>query len=137
MEKELIDFIDKWDLRPFNKKKTSIKSPGKSIFKTKDAREVCNRALNIISKGFNFSETANLLEFLTSSSRDSDILKRQKFFKSIYFSHNSFLKDLKEPKPFWNPDYGIIVVTETDSTFTKLKALGCNVKFIVNEQDVL
>src|SRR3989344_718211 len=137
MEKELIGFIHKWNLKPFNKKKTLIKFSGKSIFKTKDAREVYSKALNILSRRFNFLETANLLEFFTLPSKDSDILARQKFFKSINSTDNSFLRNLKEPKPFWNPDYGIVVVTEEDSTFKTLKELGCAVKFIVNEQDVL
>ncbi len=137
MEKELSEFICKWNLKPFNKKKTPIKSSGKSIFKTKDAREVYNRASNILSKRFNFTETANLLDFFTFTSNELEILNRQKFFKTIKPSNNSFLKNLKEPKPFWNPDYGIVVATEQDSTFKTLKELGCAVKFIVNEQDVL
>ena len=64
--------------------------------------------------------------------------KLQYFNKlSSYNYDNSLLKGLKEPKPFWNPDYDIVVVTEEDSTFKALKDLGCNVRFIVNEQDII
>ncbi len=135
MEKELSEFIVKWNLKPFSK--TSVKSSAKTIFKTKDAKEVHNRALNVIVKDFQFSDTANLLDFFEFPSEVVEILKRQEFFKSIESSTNSFLKELKAPRPFWNPDYGIVVVTEEDSTFRKLKELGCSVKFIITDSDVL
>ena len=136
MEKELIKFIEDNSLKPFAK--TKLKTNGKSIFKTKDAKTIYNKTINTIQDKFNFRDTSNILDYF-SYSNIQDIQKKQEFFRKLnsYNCDNSFLRNLKEPKPFWNPDYGIIVVTETGSTFTKLKALSCNVKFIVNEQDVL
>lgn len=136
MEKELIEFIKKNELKPFSKSKTSIKTNGKNIFKTKDAKSVHNRALNVISKDFVFKDTENLFDFFEFPSNMEEVIKRQEFFKSAKKFDRVFLQDLKEPRPFWNPNYGIVVVTEEDSTFRELKDLGCNVKFIVNEMDV-
>src|SRR3989344_8462739 len=136
MEKELIKFIEDNSLKPFAK--TKLKTNGKSIFKTKDAKTIYNKTINTIQDKFNFRDTSNILDYF-SYSNIQDIQKKQEFFRKLnsYNCDNSFLRNLKEPKPFWNPDYGIVVVTEEDSTFKTLKELGCAVKFIVNEQDVL
>src|SRR3989344_7991160 len=136
MEKELIKYIEDNCLKPFGK--NSVKNTSKSIFRTKDAKSIYDKAINFIQKNFYFYDTSNILEFF-SYVNNQDIEKKQEFFNGLieYNYNNLFLKSLKEPKPFWNPDYDIIVVTEEDSTFKALKDLGCNVRFIVNEQDIL
>jgi hypothetical protein len=137
MEKELISFIESNNLQPFSKKKTAVKLPTQTIFKTKDSKSVHNRALQIISNRFIFPETSNLLNFFDTFPELSQIIKRQEFFKSLQQFQGDFLKNLKQPRPFWNPDYGIVVVTEEDLTFQTLKKLGCNVKFLVDETDLV
>ncbi len=136
MEKELINYIKENDLKPFGK--SSIKSEKSSIFKTKDAKSIYNKTINLLENKFNFHDSANILEFF-SFSNNKDILSKQNYFKSqeSFNFNNQFLKNLKVPKPFWNPDYDVIVVTEEDSTFKALKQLGCNVRFIVNESDIV
>ncbi len=136
MEKELIQFIQQNELNPFNKTKTQIKKSGQSVYKTRDAKSVHTKALNIISRQFTFPETSNLLDFFDTTSNEQEITIKQEYFKTLSPSNNDFLKKLKSPRPFWNPDYGIVVVTEEDSTFQSLQKLGCNVKFIVDETDL-
>ncbi len=135
MEKELINFIKENDLRPFFKSK--LRNEKNSIFKTKDARAIYNKAISIIEGKFNFHDSSNILD-LFSFSYNQDLIKKQNYFESLLsFNYkNTFLKKLKEPKPFWNPDYEVIVVTEEDSTFKCLKDIGCKVRFIINEQDI-
>jgi DNA mismatch repair ATPase MutS len=136
MKKEMISFIQANGLKPFNKIKTQIKTTNQTIFKTKDAKSVHTRALNIINRQFVFSETSNLLEFFDTFPQEQQITKKQEFFKYFVPLKKDFLKQLKQPKPFWNPDYGIVVVTEEDSTFQTLQKLGCNVKFLADETDL-
>lgn len=136
MEKELIDFIRANELSPFSKVRTAIKKSGSGIFKTKDAKAVHARALNVISRQFHFSDSANLLDFFDSFPSAEELAIRQDFFRSLSLKEKDFLSGLSSPKPFWNPDYGIVVVTEEDSTFQNLQKLGCNVKFLVDETDL-
>ena len=136
MEKELIQFIQQNELNPFNKTKTQIKKPSQSVCKTKDAKSIHSKALQVVSKNFTFPETSNLLDFFDTFPNEQDIKQKQNFFKTLQPQDNKFLSQLKTPKPFWNPDYGIVVVTEEDSTFQSLQKLGCNVKFIVDETDL-
>lgn len=136
MEKELINFIQTNELKPFNKSKTPVKLTSTTIYKTKDAKSVHTRALNIISRQFAFPDTANLLDYFDTFPDETEIKKRQDFFKTFQPQDNSLLKNLKSPRPFWNPDYGIVVVTEDNDTFQNLQKLGCNVKFIVDETDL-
>lgn len=138
IEKEIINFILEKDLKPFGKSSVLNKSNGKSIFKTRDAKIVSNKSLNVVSRNFIFSDTSQILKFFDFPSNKDEVLQRQEFFKSFKKYDNSFLKNLEVPRPFWNPDYGIIVVTENEDTFKVLNEIGCdNVKFIVNESDVL
>ncbi|MBU0907574.1 MAG: hypothetical protein KKD18_07135 [Nanoarchaeota archaeon] len=136
MEKELIEFIQTHELKPFNKSKTQIKSSTSTIFKTRDAKSIHAKALSVITKKFAFPDTANLLDYFDTTPQEKEITKKQEFFKKLFPINNEFLKQLKQPKPFWNPDYGIVVVTEEDSTFQTLKELGCSVKFLVDETDL-
>ncbi|MFH1803000.1 MAG: hypothetical protein ABH864_06160 [archaeon] len=137
MEKELIEFIELYALRPFNRKKTALKPASTSVFKTRDAKSTHTRALQVISRKFTFPETSNILDFFDTIPTETDITKKQEFFKQIPHLKNPSLKNLREPKPFWNPDYGIVVATEEDSTFQALQKLGCNVKFLVDETDLM
>ncbi len=47
------------------------------------------------------------------------------------------LKDLKKPMPSWKPDYSVIVVTENEKTYTRLSELGCPVKLLISDRDVI
>jgi len=137
MEKELINFIDEYELSPFSKTKTLIRTSNNSIFKTKDARDIYSKVLNKISNNFVFSETSNLLNFFSFVDNFDEIKRRQEFFKTIPQNlNNESLKDLKTPRNIWKPNYDIIVVTENDKTLLKLKEMNCPVKFLLNENDV-
>jgi len=137
MEKELIEFIQKNELSPFNRKKTTLKLSSTSVFKTRDAKSTHTRALNVISRKFTFPETSNILDFFDTIPTEIEIKRKQEFFKKLSPQNNKFLQNLKQPKPFWNPDYGIVVATEEDSTFQSLQKLGCSVKFLVDETDLI
>ena len=135
MKKELLDFITSNSLSPFSQSKTSIKTDD-TFFKTKDAKSVYTRLLGEISNHFMFSETSNLLKFFKFTSDSKEIKKRQEFFKSLEQCNNDILKDIKNPRPFWKPKYGIVAVTEDERTFIQLQNLECPVQFIGNQDDL-
>lgn len=138
MEKELIKFIEQNNLSIFNNFKTPLKSIN-HVFKTKDAKQVYNRLLNIISKNFKFAETSNLFNCFAFDNY-GEIKKRQNFFsiyyKSIKTANRDFINNIKKPKKWWKPKYGIIVITDDEKTFTELQNLNMPVKFIVSQQDL-
>jgi len=136
MEKELIDFIEKNELKPFLKTKTEVNLPPNALYKTRDAKLIHSKALQVISKNFVFKDTSNLLDFFDTFPNETEIIKKQNFFRQLVPTSNEFLSKLKPPKPFWNPEYGIVVVTEDNDIFQSLAKLGCNVKFIVDETDL-
>ena len=136
MHKEMIEFIKKNELSPFSRQRTSIKHNENSIFKTKDARQVYNRTINKLSENFQFSDTSNLWSFFSFTENIEEIKKRQDFFRTIQKADNQFLKQLKTPKQCWKPKYGILVVTEDETTLTELKKLNCPVQFLNSQYDV-
>ncbi len=136
MQKELLDFIREHDLSPFTKEKKSFR-PSSSIFKTSDAKSVHYRVLTELSSSFVFSDTSQLWQCFPIGITSDEVLRRQKFFQSIpREADNAFFHEFSAPKPFWNPSYGVIVVTEDEKTFLRLKESECPVKFLVHEQDV-
>ena len=145
MEKELLEFIGKNGLSPFSKYKSQIKSEDsvkvksfgdESIFRTRDAKSIHNRLISVISKNFVFAETSNLWNCFFFTSDSGEIKKRQEFFKTLEIRSKVFLQELKFPKPFWKPKYGIIVVTEDEKTLMKLKELNVPVQFLISENDI-
>jgi hypothetical protein len=136
MEKELLRFIEENNLSPFSRAKTQIKSREGSIFRTKDAKTVFNKTLAKISSGFCFAETSNLWSFFSFTQDVEEIKKRQEFFKSIKSADSSFLKELKTPKNWWKPKYGILVVTEDEKSYLELQKLNCPVQFINSRDDI-
>lgn len=134
MKREILEFVRKNGLSPFNKFKTSVKNEGEDIYKTKDAKLIHNKVLNTFSKEFQFTDTSNLFNFFSFSNDLSLINQRRKFFEDIKGEiGNSFLGQIKVPKKWWRPKYGIIVVTEDEKTFTQLQKLGCPVSFLLSE----
>lgn len=136
MQKDLISFAKEYDLSPFNKQKTQVKSNGDSIFRTKDAKSVFNRTLTKLSENFTFPDTNNIWNFFSFTEDFNEIKKRQDFFKTIEKTNNDFLKQLKPLKQSWKPKYGILVVTENESTLTELKKLNCPVQYLNSQYDI-
>lgn len=137
MEKELVNFILKNNLSVFNKSKTEIKTEAENIFKTKDARQIYTKTIGKISENFCFTDTRGLVDFFDFTQENSEIKKRQEFFKSIPKGlDNSFLKNLKSPEKSWKPEYGIIAVTENEKTLIELKKMDIPVKIITSSEDV-
>lgn len=136
MKKELLDFIRKNNLSPFNNYKTQIKIDSGSIYKTKDAKAIHNKIISLISSNFIFADTSNLLSFFDSSQNEAIIESRQSFFKGIIATNPDFLKKISRPRPSWKPKYSIVTVTENDKTFLRLKELSCPVKFLINQYDL-
>ncbi len=136
MQKDLINYIKENNLSPFNKQKTPIKPNDKSIFKTKDAKLTFNRIITKLSENFVFPDTQNIWNFFNFTDNIDEIIKRQDFFKSINKIDNLFLKQLKTPKQTWKPKYGIIVVTEDETTLIELKKLNCPVQFLNSQYDI-
>lgn len=136
MEKELLEFIGKNKLSPFSKYKSQLKSLEESIFRTRDAKSIHNKLLSVLSRNFVFAETSNLWSCFSFTCDLEEIKKRQEFFKTLETRSNVFLQELKTPKPFWKPKYGLIVVTEDEKTLMKLKELNVPVQFLISENDV-
>ncbi len=136
MQKDLINFIKGNELSPWIKQKTQIKSNGNSPFKTKDAKLTFNRTVTKLSENFIFPDTQNLWSFFYFTDKEEEIKKRQDYFKSIEKTQNSFLNQLKTPKQTWKPKYGIIVVTEDESTLIELKKLSCPVQYLNSQYDI-
>ena len=137
MKKELLDFVLKYELSPFSKSKSSIKSDTESIYKTTDAKKIHTKTLDKISMDFVFKETSNIWNLFDFTTSFSEIKKRQDFFSTIKLSDNSFLKNLKPLRQSWNPEYDVIVVTEDEETFIELKNLNCPIQLIINENDIM
>ncbi len=137
MEKDLISFIKKNNIGLFNEPET-IRREAKNIFKTKDAKLVFSKTLDIISESFSLSNTSNLLSYFEFTQDKAEIIKRQEFFKKIIAlkKDSAFLKQLKTPESKWVPDYDITVVTSNEKTFIELKKLGIPAKFVTTEEDV-
>lgn len=138
MKGEIINFIRENNLSPFSKIKTTIRQ-NNSIYKTQDAKKIHTKTLSTISKNFKFSETSNLFSLFQFTNSKEEIKKRQDFFekiKSFGKLENHFLKNMKNPKKWWKPEYDVIVVTEDAETFNKLKKMDCPVQMIISEQDV-
>jgi len=136
MKKEIIEFVKENKLNPFNNVKTQINTKEESFYKTKDAKTIHNKLLSKLSSKFIFSDTSNIFNFFEFLNDKSKIIQRQEFFSSLKYNENSFLESLKKPKNWWNPDYGIVVVTEDEKTYTDLQKLGCPVKFLLTESDL-
>lgn len=136
MKKEILDYVAKNLLSPFNSVKTQVKDKEESFFKTKDAKLVYNKLISKVSSDFVFSDTSNIFNFFEFTSDIKKIKERQDFFKGFSLLDNSFLKNIKRPKNNWNPDYGIVVVTEDDKTYNDLQKLGCPVKFLITQSDL-
>jgi hypothetical protein len=136
LKTELLEFIEKNNLKLFSNSKFSVKQKN-SIFKTRDSKSVFSKTLSQISNSFKFSKTSSLFSFFDFSISGDEIKKRQEFFNSLSSPlENSFLSKLSFPKPFWNPGYDILVVTESDSIYMNLKKLDCPVKLLLSESDL-
>jgi DNA mismatch repair protein MutS2 len=136
MQKDLINFAKDNSLSPFSKQKTQIKPSENSPFKTRDAKSIYNKTLTKLSENFTFPDTQCLFSFFSFTQDTSEIKSRQDFFKTIEKTDNDFLKSLKQLKQTWKPKYGIVVVTEDETTLTELKKLNCPVQFLNSQYDV-
>ena len=135
MQKEILEYIRKNQISPFNKERRVLKS-SISLFKTADAKAVHARVIHELSSSFIFKDTLALWQCFPLGASPEKILERQKFFQSIPEIDTFLFKNFSIPKPFWNPNYGVIIVTEDEKTFLRLKEMECPVKFLVHEQDV-
>lgn len=138
MKKQILEFIEKNNLSPFNKTKTILKSK-QSIYKTIDSKKIHSKTISTISQNYSFPDTSNILQFFEFTKNPEEINLRQNFFKEIINSNklnNNFLNKIQKPKPTWKPPYDVIVVTENIDTFNALKKQNCPVQIIVSEQDI-
>ena len=134
MEKELISFIKESKLSPFEK--TNSLKMDKSIFTTKEAREIYAKVIEKIEKNFNFESTLEIINYLGISQDKTEIERRQNYFKHLNKEDYSFLRNLTKPKSNWKPKYEVVVVTEDEKTFNELKNLDCPVKILLTDSDI-
>ncbi|MEM4605636.1 MAG: hypothetical protein QW103_01190 [Candidatus Pacearchaeota archaeon] len=134
MEKEILSFLEKENLRLFER--TNKKIEINKSFKTKEAKLIAQKTLNFLYCNFYFENTKNLFNFFINENYVEKIKNKQEFFKSIKKENRDFLIKLKKPKPFWYPKYEVLVVTEDEETFLKLQDLDCPVSLINSERDL-
>lgn len=93
-----------------------------SIFKTAEGKKIHNKVLNFISSNFYFKDTKKILEYYFFTDDPKIIKQRQELFNfKNSFKDSEWLKTLKLSKDSWKPSYSIIVVTEDEETYMKLK----------------
>jgi dsDNA-specific endonuclease/ATPase MutS2 len=134
MREEVINFINENNLSLFDR--NTARAPVNTILKTKDAKDIHSKVLDLISENFIFSDTKQILKLFNFSDSEQEILKRQEFFKKIPLLENSELRTLQKNRSFWKPKYDICVVTENESTLIHLQKLGCPVVFINSDSDL-
>lgn len=134
MREEILNFIRENNLSLFER--NVARSSTNSIFKTKDAKDVHTKVLDLISENFIFNDTKQVIKLFNFTTSESEITKRQEFFKNLTKLDNSFLKSLQRPKPFWKPKYDVCVVTEDESTLIHLQKLNCPVVFVNSDSDL-
>lgn len=132
----LQQFIRQHQLSPFHTIKTPMKTREESLFKTKDAKAVQTRVLNALSRKMHFADSSALFAFFPPTIEREEILRRQTFIQEFPKLGTEWLKEIVKPRPFWKAPYGVVVVTEDETTFSSLQKLGCPVQFLVSEQDV-
>jgi hypothetical protein len=134
MRDKVLQFIKKNNLSVFGK--TNIRSSSQNIFKTRDAREIHQRTLNLVSRNFQLEDTKNLIKLFEFTNSLEEIKKRQEFFARLEPLGNIFLSKLRKRIPSWKPLYDSVVVTEDESTLIKLKERGCSVVFVNQSSDI-
>lgn len=116
--------------------KSTLHSSNYTIFKTKDAKEISQKVISLISSNFIFNDTKQLLKLFSFTKDESQIKVRQNFFSLFKKIGNSGFKKIKKGLPNWRPNYDLVVVTEEESTLVKLKQIGCPVIFINQQSDL-
>ena len=132
----LQQFIRTRQLSPFHTHKTLIKSSEECMFKTKDAKTVQTRVLSALSRKMHFADSSALFTFFPPTTELAEIFRRQAFIQQFPKLETAWIEEIVRPRPFWKAPYGVIVVTEDETTFSALQKLGCPVQFLVSEQDV-
>ncbi len=134
MREEILNFISENNLSVFGR--NSVRSSPYTIFKTKDAKEINQKVLSLISNQFVFEDTKQLLKILAFTGNVAEIKKRQEFFGNLSKTENLQFKKIKKGFPSWQPNYDTVVVTEEESLLVKLKQLDCPVIFINQQSDL-
>ena len=138
MQEEMIGIIKSGSLNPFEAISISMKSNDRNLFVTKDAKLVHQRVLRMISSNFVFPITETLWRAIPLTDSVGEIRRRQEFFKTIKPNQsNAFLKNLKKPKPWWKPKYGIVVATEDEKTYMSLNKAQCPAVLLLTENDLM
>ncbi|MFW5990950.1 MAG: hypothetical protein ACOCQX_01845 [Candidatus Nanoarchaeia archaeon] len=131
---DIRETISNLELSPFAKPYPR-KNP--SILKTKDAKKVHEKLRRKLSENFVFSPTRNILDSIDIPASKEEIKRRQEAFNTAKeYADNVFLKKLKAPKPTWRPPYAIIVVTEEEDMYGRLKKMNVPVSLLVSEHDI-
>lgn len=134
MREKIIKFIEENNLSLFERE--NVRSSNQSIFKTKDAKEIHQKTLNLVSRNFQLENTKQILKLFEDNNSEKDIEKKQKFFLELNSFENSRFNKLKKRNPSWKAPYDSVVVTEDESTLVKLKEEGCSVVFVNQQSDI-
>jgi hypothetical protein len=79
MKEEIIKFIEKNNLSPFEKYENLL-STSDSVYKTRDAKSIHQKVISKIASNFSFSSTKIIFNFFSFTEEFVEINKRQQFF---------------------------------------------------------
>ncbi|NTV23155.1 MAG: hypothetical protein HGA85_02135 [Nanoarchaeota archaeon] len=131
---DILKFLDTAKSSPFMEGTICLDS---SIFRTKDAKNVQARVINSLSKGFVFPGTRKIWEHLTIPPENKEkVFSRQGLFSGAHKDSRVFLRQIKKPKPTWKQPYSLLLVTEDQDAYNRLKGFSAPSKFIASEEDL-
>ncbi len=113
MFNDLYSYINEHKLSPFQD--NSAKPATNPIFKTKEAKSIHQRVLSQLTKQFQFSTTAQLVDLFNTLPQN--LTQRQQFFKQLHEQPFPQLPQLTKTTANWKPSYSLIIATEDETLY--------------------
>lgn len=102
--------------------------------RTRDAKAVHTRLISMMCTATKLKPTRLIFQRFAYTSDMKEIARRKQFFSLK--SDNSVLDKLKEPIPSWRPEYGVLVVTESEKVAAYLRTNKIPYQLLVTENDI-
>src|SRR3989338_772794 len=136
MKEEIDDFIEQQKLTLFSSAGIVL-LPKEQIFKTREARSIYTKILNLINRHFAFKNTSRLLELLVPAITSEQIEMRSSFFMTVKPQAKvSLLAQIEEPNPTWKEPYSFVVVALEEDYYNELRRSKTSVILAETERDL-
>lgn len=127
MNEKLITSMKKYNVLAFsNSNPIELEIP----YKTKDGRKVFRKTIDTLASLFNLPQTKSILGLLLLENKENN----KEIISNI--SKNHIPINLAEPKSSWRLPYEVIIVTEDETTYSKLKNKNIPCQILYSEFDV-